>query len=90
MESKLMKEDFYKNHPSEEYIRRNISGIYFFDTFPGEEKRKPTAFEDCSVEKQEEVIADQSKDWLKSMILLLSRKLKEVSIYTDITTDEED
>ena len=42
-----------------EYKRRNLSGIYIFDTFPGEDKRQPTCIEDCQEETR--------KNWLESL-----------------------
>ena len=85
-ENKIMKGDnfFYNNHPSEEHFRRDLSGIYFFDKFPNEEKRLPTCFEDCTVEKQEEILNSKDLEWVKSLALLLSRKLKEVGKQFDI------
>ena len=76
-------EGFYENHPSKEYFRRNISGIFFFDTFPEEEKRQPTCFEDCTPEKQEEIINEKETEFVKKMVLLLSKKLKDVSKHFD-------
>lgn len=34
-----------------ELKRRDLSGIYIFDTFPGEQKRQPTCIEDCQPER---------------------------------------
>ena len=87
---KIMEDDWYENHPAKEYRRRNISTVYFFDTFPNEEKRQPTCFEDCSPEKQEEMLQGRSEEWLKHMVLLLSKKLKDISIFTDIIASEEE
>lgn len=79
MEEKLMDEEFYKNHPALEYDRRGISGIYIFDTFPGEDKRQPTSFEDCTPETQEKFVKTKDIKFLQNMILILSKKLKEIS-----------
>jgi len=40
-------------------MRRNLTGIYIFDKFEGEEKRQPTCFEDCQESTQDE--------WLESL-----------------------
>jgi len=40
-------ERFWYKMQSQQHHRRNISGIYIFDKFPGEEKRLPTCIEDC-------------------------------------------
>ena len=86
--NKIMGEDnyFYNNHPSQEHFRRGLSGIYFFDKFPNEEK-EPTCFEDCTVEKQEEILNSKDLEWIKSLALLLSRKLKEVGKQFDIVSE---
>ena len=77
---------FYNDHPSEEHFRRNLSGIYFFDQFPNEEKRLPTCFEDCTIEKQEEILNSKNLEWIKSLALLFSRTLKEVGKQFDIVS----
>lgn len=33
--------------------RHNLSGIYIFDTYPGEEHRRPTCIEDCQEETRD-------------------------------------
>lgn len=40
-------------------LRRNLSGIYIFDTLEGERKRKPTCIEDCNDETR--------REWLRSL-----------------------
>jgi len=40
-------------------LRRNLSGIYIFDTLEGERKRKPTCIEDCREETR--------REWLRSL-----------------------
>ena len=86
--NKIMGEDnhFYNEHPSQEHLRRDLSGIYFFDKFPNEEKRLPTCFEDCTIEKQEEILNSKNLEWIKSLALLLSRTLKEVGKQFDIVS----
>ena len=85
--NKIMGEDnyFYNEHPSQEHFRRDLSGIYFFDKFTNEEKM-PTCFEDCTIEKQEEILNSKNLEWVKALALLLSRKLKEVGKQFDIVT----
>ena len=83
---KIMEDDWYENHPSQEHFRRDLSGIYFFDTFPNEEERQPTCFEDCTIEKQEEILNSKDPEWNKALVLLLSRTLKEVGKQFDIVS----
>lgn len=40
-------------------LRRNLSGIYIFDTLEGERKRKLTCIEDCREETR--------REWLRSL-----------------------
>ena len=40
-------------------LRRNLSGIYIFDTLEGERRRKPTCIEDCNDETRCE--------WIRSL-----------------------
>ena len=42
-----------------ELKRRGLSGIYIFDTFPGEERRKPTCVEDCQESTR--------REWLETL-----------------------
>ena len=39
--------------------RHDLSGIYIFDKFPGEERREPTCIEDCQEETRDA--------WLKTL-----------------------
>ena len=55
--------------------RRNISGIYIFDKFPDEEKRKPTCFEDCQPETQDEWLDSLEPEALKNLAKMLADKL---------------
>ena len=59
----------------------------FFDKFPNEKKRLPTCFEDCTVEKQEEILNSKDLEWVKSLALLLSKKLKEIGKQFDIVSE---
>ena len=77
---------FYNDHPSQEHFRRNLSGIYFFDKFPNEEERQPTCFEDCTIEKQKEILNSKDLEWVKSLALLLSSTLKELGKQFDIVS----
>jgi hypothetical protein len=73
--------------------RRNISGIYIFDTLPGDEKRKPTCFEDCTEAKQDEWLESLSVEALRSLSKSLAKTLREMSDNFDImvgNNDEDD
>lgn len=55
--------------------RRNLSGIYIFDTLPGDDKRQPTCIEDCNEETRWE--------WLHSLSVEALQNCLDV-IYGDI------
>lgn len=48
-------------------MRRNLSGIFIFHQFEDEDKRKPTCFEDCPAEKQEEWMNTLSRESLMNL-----------------------
>lgn len=64
-----------------ELKRRDLSGIYIFDTFPNEERRKPTCIEDCQQETRRQWCMAQTKDCLRETIKMLSDSLKELADY---------
>lgn len=45
-------------------MRRNLSGIYIFDTLPGDERREPTCIEDCTPETRSEWLNKLEKEAL--------------------------
>jgi len=49
-------------------IRRDLSGIYIFDKFPTDEKRKPTCVEDCTPSKRREWCMSKDCDYLRNVI----------------------
>jgi len=65
-------------------VRRNLSGIYLFDKFEGEEKRQPTAFEDCSKDVQDRFLESLNRDGLISMISKLSTTIVNIGDAFDI------
>lgn len=58
--------------------RRNLSGIYYPCKLDGEEERKPTCFEDCSEEKQDEVLAKLEPEAVQNLAKQLAQVLKEI------------
>lgn len=70
--------------------RRNLSGIYIFDTLPGDEKRKPTCFEDCTEEKQKEWLDSLTPEALKNLSIQLGKTLRSIGDQFDIIAGEEE
>jgi hypothetical protein len=56
--------------------RRNLSGIYIFDVLPGDERRQPTCFEDCTEEKQQEWLDSLTPEALKNLSIQLGKDIK--------------
>lgn len=81
-------EGWYDTHPSLEYDRRGLSGVYIFDKFPGEEKVNPTCFEDCTITKQEEYVKALDLQALQRLTLMLARALKDVGKDLNIESDD--
>ena len=64
---------------TQELKRRNLTGIYIFDTFPGEEKRKPTCIEDCQEQTRKEWLDSLEKEALINTIEHLCSTIREIS-----------
>ncbi len=64
-----------------ELKRRDLSGLYIFDTFPGEEKRKPTCIEDCQQETRRKWCMAQTQVCLRDTIKNLAHTFKEMTDY---------
>ena len=70
--------------------RRNLSGVYVFHKFDNEEKRQPTCFEDCPVEKQQEWLNTLDPEAVKNLALHLASTLKGLGDHFDIINGSED
>ena len=64
---------------TQELKRRNLTGIYIFDTFPGEEKRKPTCIEDCQEQTRKEWLNSLEKEALINTVERLCFTIREIS-----------
>ncbi len=70
--------------------RRNLSGVYIFDTLPGDVKRQPTCFEDCTEEKQREWLDSLTREALKNLSIQLGKSLRTIGDQFDIMCGEDD
>jgi hypothetical protein len=70
--------------------RRSLSGVFIFDTLPGDERRQPTCFEDCTEEKQKEWLDSLTPEALKSLSLQLAKTLRTIGDQFDIIWGEEE
>jgi len=70
--------------------RRNLSGVYIFDTLPGDEKRQPTCFEDCTEEKQQEWLDSLAPEAVKNLAIKLGKTLRQIGDQFDIIAGYEE
>ena len=68
-------------------MRRNLSGIYIFDKFEGEEKRQPTCFEDCQESTQDKWLESLDREALIQVIKQLSKTIKEIGEQLDLVCE---
>lgn len=64
-----------------ELKRRDLSGIFIFDTFPNEERRRPTCIEDCQQSTRREFCLKHSQDYLRNVIVALADTFKSICNY---------
>lgn len=64
-----------------ELKRRDLSGIYIFDMFPGEKKRQPTCIEDCQQETRRKWCLAQTQECLRETISILAKTFKAMTDY---------
>lgn len=67
-------------------MRRNLSGIYIFDTLEGDESKEPTCIEDCTPEKREKWLNSLEKEALIRTCEHLCKVLKNIGDEFDIIT----
>lgn len=67
--------------------RRNLSGIYIFHQFDDDPKQKPTCFEDCPVDKQDEWLASLDEDALRSLAKMLAETIRRLGEEFDIISE---
>jgi hypothetical protein len=70
--------------------RRNLSGIYIFHKFEDEERRQPTCFEDCPVEKQDEWLNSLDSEAVKNLAKQLGNTLRSIGDQFGIESGSED
>lgn len=64
--------------------RRNLSGIYIFDVLPGDKRRQPTVFEDCTQEKQQEWLDSLTVEATHNLVKQLGKSLRYLGDRFDI------
>ena len=67
-------------------MQRNISGVYFRYQNPENGKWENWTFEDLPEEKQNEILDTKEPGFAKSLALIMSKKLREISDQFDIVS----
>ena len=68
-------------------MQRNISGIYFRYQNPENGKWENWTFEDLPEEKQNEILNTKAIEFVKSMALIMSKRLREICDKFDIISE---
>lgn len=67
--------------------RRNLSGVYIFHKFEDEENKKPTCFEDCPEDKQDEWLNNLEPEAVKNLAKQLANTIRNIGDALDLTTE---
>lgn len=70
--------------------RYNLSGIYIFDKFEGEDKRQPTCIEDCQNETRNKWLESLEKEGLIKTVNHLCEVLHSIAEQFGIRAKEEE
>jgi hypothetical protein len=70
--------------------RRNLSGVYIFHKFEDEERRQPTCFEDCPVDKQDEWLNALDSEAVKNLAKHLAVTLRTIGDQFDLLVGSEE
>lgn len=68
-------------------MQRNISGVYFRYKNPENGKWENWTFEDLPEEKQNEILNTKAIEFVKSMALIMSKRLREICDKFDIISE---
>ena len=68
-------------------MRRNLTGIYIFDKFEGEEERQPTCFEDCQESTQDKWLKGLEREALVSLAKQLGKTIKDIGDQLDLVRE---
>lgn len=67
--------------------RRNLSGIYIFHKFDDDNRKKPTCFEDCPEEKQDEWLDSLEPEAVKNLAKQLGRTIRDIGDRFEIAAE---
>lgn len=70
--------------------KRSLSGIYFRYQNPDTGKYENWCFEDLPENEQEKILASRGDEWLRSMVIALSKTINQISEQFDITAEKEE
>ena len=66
--------------------RRNLSGVYIFHKFEDEENKKPTCFEDCPEDKQDEWLNNLEPEAVKNLAKKLANTIRNIGDALELTS----
>jgi len=68
-------------------MRRNLTGIFIFDKFEGEDKRQPTCFEDCRESTQDEWLESLEREVLVNLAKQLGKTIRDIGNQLDLVRE---
>lgn len=67
--------------------RRNLSGIYIFHKFDDDDRKRPTCFEDCPEEKQDEWMDSLEPEAVKNLAKQLGKTIRDMGDRFEIAAE---
>lgn len=67
--------------------RRNLSGIYIFHKFDDDDRKRPTCFEDCPEEKQDEWMDSLEPEAVKNLAKQLGKTIRDIGDRFEIAAE---
>lgn len=64
--------------------RRNLSGVFLYEKFEDDDDKKPTCFEECSIEKQKLFLDSLTPEGVKLLAIKLADTLKQIGNDLDL------
>ena len=67
--------------------RRNLSGIYIFHKFDDDDRKRPTCFEDCPEEKQDEWMDSLEPEAVRNLAKQLGKTIRDIGDRFEIAAE---
>lgn len=69
-------------------MNRGLDGVFFRVCREG--KWQSLCFSDLTEDEMNEVLKDRNEDWLKSLCIILGKRIRKIGDILDLTTEEEE